>query len=350
MRQRACWQSVFPPVLLSTMFSKWFLVNARKGATLSCPSSSVIMRGLFSDSNFVVRRLLTPEEIREEICERAVMVGWRLGALDHVSYFAADPTGFYVGELGGKTICCTSCIKYKPSFSVVGSHIVDKPYRGGGYGMRIFNQAIESSDLFGTFAGDAEEYLVSMYTELGGKPYWDAFLYHLNASSAVKALDNFKPPNSIRIQPPSIDFFPAILQYDSIVNGFSRQAFLKEWIFAPNCHTSVALDSNGEVVGYSVVRSTLRKEEGWKIGPCYADNSLIARSLYQDMLIKVASSDPHAVIDITIPSGQHFVKETVGIVKQLQGKLVSQSVRIYFGGTPEISFKNIFATTNSQLG
>ena len=104
MRQRACWQSVFPPVLLSTMFSKWFLVNARKGATLSRPSNSVVMRGLSSDSNFVVRRLLTPEEIREEICERAVMVGWRLGALDHVSYFAADPTGFYVGELGGKTI------------------------------------------------------------------------------------------------------------------------------------------------------------------------------------------------------------------------------------------------------
>ena len=332
------------------MFSKWFLANAWKGTTLSCPSSSVIMRGFSSDSNFVVRSLLTPKEIRKEICERLAERGARPGALDHISLFAADPTGFYVGELGGKTICCISCIKYKPSFSLIGSHIVDKPYRGGGYGMRIFSQATERSDQFGTYAGDVEEYLVSIYTELGGKSYWDAFLYHLIASAALKALDNFKPPKTIRILSPSIDLFPTIFQYDSNVNGFSRQAFLKEWIFAPNCHTSVALDSNGEVVGYSVIRSTLRKEDGWKIGPCYADNSLIARSLYQDLLTKVASSDPHAVIDVTIPSGQYFVKEAIGIMKELRGEVFEQSVRMYFGGIPQISFKNIFAITSPQLG
>ena len=63
------------------------------------------------------------------------------------------------GELDGKTIlCCISCIKYKPSFSVIGSYIVDKPYRGGGYRMRIFSRATESSDQFRTYAGDVEEY------------------------------------------------------------------------------------------------------------------------------------------------------------------------------------------------
>ena len=329
------------------MFSKCFLANAWKGATISRPFSSIIMKEFSSDPNFVVRRLTTPEEIQEEICERLAEKGGRPGALDHISLFAADPTGFYVGELGGKTICCVSCIKYK-AFSVVGSHIVDKPYRGRGYGMHILSQATENSRIL---AANVEEYLVRMYTEIGGKPYWDAMLYYILASAAVKALDNFRPPKSIQIQPPSIDLFPAIVQYDSNVNGFSRQAFLKKWIFAPNCHTSVALDSNGEVVGYSVVRSTLRKEfeEGWKIGPCYADNSLIARCLYQDLLIKVYASDPQAVIDVNVPSGQHF-KETVRIMKELQGKLVNQSVGMYLGGIPNISFKNIFAITSSQLG
>ena len=130
--------------------------------------------------------------------------------------------------------------------------------------MRIFSRATESSNQFGILGEDTEEYLVRMYAEFGVKPYWDTLTYCLNTSAAVKALDNFKPPNSIRIQPPSIDLFPAIVQYDSHVNGFLRQTFLKRWIFAPNCHTSVALDSNGEVVGYSVVRSTLRKE-GWPL-------------------------------------------------------------------------------------
>ena len=63
-----------------------------------------------------------------------------------------------------------------------------------------------------------------MYTEIGVKPgYIDILVASISSS------ENFK---SIRIQPPSIDLFPAIVQYHSNVNGFFRQAFLKEWIYA----------------------------------------------------------------------------------------------------------------------
>ena len=76
-----------------------------------------------------------------------------------------------------------------------------------------------------------------MYTEIGVKPgYIDILVASISSS------ENFIPPNSIRIQPPSIDLFPAIVQYHSNVNGFFRQTFLKEWTFVPNCHTSVALE------------------------------------------------------------------------------------------------------------
>ena len=288
------------------MFSKWFLTNAWKSITLSRSSSSGVIRQISADPNFVVRRLATSKEIQKKVCERALLMGWRPGALDHVSFFAADPTGFYVGELEGKTICCITSVKYLPNIAMISYYIVDKPYQGLGYGMHICKFAMESSNFLGALGTDAEEHVVQMYTTIGGIPHWEAKLHYLTASTAMKALEDFKPPQSIRIQPPNFDSFPAIVQYDSVVNGFSRQALLKEWIFAPNCHTSVALDSNGEVVGYSVVRSTLRKEEGWKIGPCYADNPLIARSLYQDLLIKISVSDPKAVIDVTVPYGQHF--------------------------------------------
>ena len=293
-------------LLLSAMLSKCFLANVRKAVTLSRSSSSGVIRQISADRNFVVRRLATPKEIQKEFCERALMMGWRPGALDHVSFFAADPTGFYVGELEGKTICCVSFVKYIPNFAIMGSYVVDNPYKGLGYGSRICKFAVESTDLLGVFGGDAEEHIVQMYATAGARPHWEAKLHYLTASTAMKALEDFKPPQNNRIQRPNFDLFPAIVQYDSVVNGFSRQALLKEWIFAPNCHTSVALDSNGEVVGYSVVRSTLRKEEGWKIGPCYAENSLIARSLYQDMLIKVSACDHQAVIDVNVPHGQQF--------------------------------------------
>ena len=40
-------------------------------------------------------------------------------------------------------------------------------------------------------------------------------------------------------------------------------------------------------------------------------------------------------MDVTISSGEHFVKETVGIVKKLRGEVVYQTVCIYFGGIPD---------------
>ena len=112
----------------SAMFSKCFLTNAWKGVNLWRSSSSKVFKQVSADRNFVVRRLETTTEIQKEFCERALVLGWRPGALDHVSFFAADPTGFYVGELEGKTICCASFVKYIPNFTMMGSYVVDKPY------------------------------------------------------------------------------------------------------------------------------------------------------------------------------------------------------------------------------
>ena len=93
----------------------------------------VIGRRMASE-RFIVRRLSTPEEIREIMCERMAAGGWRPGALDHVSFFAADETGFFVGELDEKPISCVSVVKHADDFAFLGNYIVDEPYRGSGYG------------------------------------------------------------------------------------------------------------------------------------------------------------------------------------------------------------------------
>ena len=48
----------------------------------------VIGRRIASEK-FIVRRLSTPEEVSEIMFERMAAEGWRPGALDHVSFFAA---------------------------------------------------------------------------------------------------------------------------------------------------------------------------------------------------------------------------------------------------------------------
>ena len=56
-----------------------------------------------SHGNFTVRRLTTAKEVKELICDKRTTEYDKPGSRDHVSYFAADNTGFFVGELATRT-------------------------------------------------------------------------------------------------------------------------------------------------------------------------------------------------------------------------------------------------------
>ena len=66
---------------------------------------------------FRVRRLTTPEEVYDGIFSRAGDEGWRPGALDHISLFAADNQNFFAGELNGKLICSTYFVEFGYDYS-----------------------------------------------------------------------------------------------------------------------------------------------------------------------------------------------------------------------------------------
>ena len=320
------------------------------GAIFSRSISLVKARGI-SSGNFVVRTLTTPEEIRDEVCERSAKQGWRPGALDHISYYAADKTGFFVGELDGNTIGCMSVVKYTSSFAFIGHYIMDEPYKDKGLGIRMWNAALASINDSYNISGDSVLEKVDMYSKLGVKLHWYQQYYDLVAATAVRALKDFKPPKPLKVQSVSDELFPRILKYDKNVNSFPRQGFLKEWLFAPNCYASVALDNRDNIVGYAVVRKMLREEEGWKIGPCFADNSVIARSLYSDLCEKVADASPDAVIAACVPCSDIFDQEALKIVVELSGRPKLMLARLYrYGIHLGMSLKKIFALTPPELG
>jgi hypothetical protein len=51
-------------------------------------------------------------------------------------FFATDPAGFFIGELGGRPISSISCMAYDGSFDFVGLYIVRPEFRGRGYGLQ----------------------------------------------------------------------------------------------------------------------------------------------------------------------------------------------------------------------
>ena len=119
-----------------------------------------------ASESFKVRRLTTPEEVYDLVYSRTIDRGWKLGTLDHVSYFAADRTGFFVGELNGNPINCVSFIKHTADFAYGGPYLVDEQYQGKGYGLKTWNIAKASLNENVNLAGDPSIDMLPMYTKL----------------------------------------------------------------------------------------------------------------------------------------------------------------------------------------
>ena len=67
---------------------------------------------MMSLDSLIVRRLQSADEVEAKMSRRSAEMGWKPGAMDHISYFATDKTGFFVGEARGRVISCMSAVKY----------------------------------------------------------------------------------------------------------------------------------------------------------------------------------------------------------------------------------------------
>ncbi len=72
----------------------------------------------------------------------AAAEGWRPGLADGDSFYAADPQGFWLGELEGTPISCISAVAYNDCYGFLGFYIVHPGYRGQGYGWQTWQHAL----------------------------------------------------------------------------------------------------------------------------------------------------------------------------------------------------------------
>src|SRR6476469_9690322 len=86
-------------------------------------------------------RPMRPDEISIAV-SWAAAEGWNPGFADDACFAAADPEGFFIGELEGAPAAIVSCVNYGASFAFLGFYIVREDLRGRGFGLRIWNAAI----------------------------------------------------------------------------------------------------------------------------------------------------------------------------------------------------------------
>ena len=87
-------------------------------------------------------RAMAPDEIAIA-ADWAAAEGWNPGLADAACFATVDAGGFLIGELDGAPAATISCVNYDDRFAFLGFYIVRPDLRGRGYGLRIWNAAVD---------------------------------------------------------------------------------------------------------------------------------------------------------------------------------------------------------------
>lgn len=261
----------------------------------------------------------------------AGLEGWNPGKHDADSFYSADPEGFLVGLLDGEPIATLSAVRYEDSFGFLGFYIVKPQYRGQGYGLQLWNAGLKR--LEGRSIGlDGVPAQQANYEKSGFQPAFRNIRHEGpggGSSPTVSGLVDLKtlPESSLIIY--DRRHFPAI-----------RPDFIQSWIKQPGCH-ALGIIQASKLVASGVIRPC---QQGWKIGPLFADNAKYAESLFLALRAKVPPSE-NIYLDTPEPN-----QEAVDLAEKYRMKPVFETVRMYQLRQPPLPLDRIFGITSFELG
>jgi GNAT superfamily N-acetyltransferase len=283
-----------------------------------------------SKNNFVVRTMIRPEV--DWAVQMAAVEGWNPGLHDAECFYRTDPKGFLVGLLDGKPIGCISAVSYQGQFGFIGFYVVLPEYRGKGYGIQIWKTAL--ARLKGHNIGlDGVPDQITNYMKSGFTLYSSNYRFENIAAGAPAERDS-------GIVSAGEVSFESICQYDRQCFPADRRTFLEAWLHMP-ASTSLACLEKGQLQGYGVIR---RCGKGYKAGPLFADDEIIAERLYRRMLSGV---EKNSLLYLDVPETN---LAAMALAKKYNMKQVFFTARMYSRGKPDMAVNKVFGVTTFELG
>lgn len=257
----------------------------------------------------------------------------------------------FVGEVNGKPVGCVTLTKYGDTFGFIGCYIVSKEHRGKCYGKAIFDAALSSVKPSRLLALAALSHLEKMYQKTGFESVFYGTRFDLHLPTAVECLSDILLDSLLSIKCLEEVDWKTLLAYDSQVFGFPRHAFLSKWLCAQGSHTRVAVSNEGSVVSYVVVRPTFIKQDGFKIGPLFADSEPIAEMLLKTVFNSVFFQQEEQQQPIPVVCIDTFSEKGKQLALRLQGKIVFNLAYMTTKGVvPKACFDNWFGATAVEIG
>lgn len=275
-------------------------------------------------------KTMTKQEV-ELMIDWAAAEGWNPGLNDAECYFAADPEGFLVGFLDDEPIATISAINYRDVFGFIGFYIVKPGYRGKGYGIQIWNAALKR--LEGLNIGlDGVVEQQENYKESGFN------LAYRNIRFA--GVGGGRSPKNADIVDLNAVPFEIIDAYEQAFFPVNRANFTKAWLSQPQCD-AFGVMNNGELAGYGVIRKC---QNGFKIGPLFADSPQLAESLFLALKSKVSASD---AIFLDTPE---INQAAVALAQKYNMQVSFETARMYTNDSPSLPLNRIFGVTSFEIG
>ena len=299
---------------------------------------------------FIVRHAKSLDDL-QWVMKMATEVGFRPREKEAECYFSAGLTPyFYIGELKGKRIACASQVEHSESVSFGGYYIVDKPYRGSGFGKKVFESCLALSDqcnIQTLSVMNLKDYHLKRGFQLG----WVVKTYQFIASHAVEGLASTQLPTSVKILPASQADFEKLFAYGADMMGTSQicKELLAQWLSHLQESSWVAIDNTGEVVGYLIMsKLTCFPEQGYCIAPFYADGMPVARSLLKVAVEFASANNPRHKVTMDIPV--YYNKEGVSLLeKEIGAKPTKDLVFMCSKELPNKRLSKVFSVASTQV-
>ncbi|MBI1980287.1 MAG: GNAT family N-acetyltransferase [Methylocystis sp.] len=258
----------------------------------------------------------------------AAAEGWNPGLNDAESFYAVDPEGFFIAERAGEPFGCVCAVAYDQAFGHVGLFIVRPPHRGEGVGLRLLNVALRHVQ--GRNVGlDAAIAMQETYGRYGFK-----FAYRNIRHRCVGGGEAPAGVTELASVP-----FDEIVRYDATVFPTARAKFLSRWIAQPS-GASLAFVRRQQLAGYGVLRAC---RSGYKIGPLFADDPLIADALFQGLRARAAG----ALVFLDTPEANPAAIE---LAKRRGLTHMFEAARMFTRGMPPGRIEHCYGVTTFELG
>lgn len=275
-------------------------------------------------------RCMSREDIQAAIAWAAAE-GWNPGLHDAECFYAADPTGFWMGMLGDETIATISAVKYGSAFGFIGFYIVKPEYRGQGYGIQLWNAALQT--LSGRNIGlDGVVAQQQNYQRSGFRLAYRNIRYE-----GVGGSELIKDPAII---PLSSLPFAMIATYDRSFFPCDRSQFLQCWLNQPDS-SALGILHNNQLAGYGVLRAC---RQGYKIGPLFADQPKLAESLFMALKAQATANAP-IYLDVS-----ELNPAAIKLAEKYDMKPVFETARMYTQTCPDLPYDRLFGVTTFELG